>query len=217
MVKDVASFCNRFGISESEAYKQEDHYQLSGSKNSRIGSNVSITSDVFGTYDVSFDVTDNVYNVLTMKVLPQKDTEGFLPVKETGKESYEAFVKERIEGESSIWDTIEKKRIPSFTNNNKTTSVKLNGETLQIREERKLMNRILVASRSRAEIDLSNIFGTYEFSVVPHSIFATDGSLYYGKDKSVIAQELRELVPEEADTQEEEESDSRKVVMRWLL
>ena len=152
-----------------------------------------------------------------MKVLPQKDAERFLPVKESGKESYKTFVKERIEGESSIWDTIKKKRIPSFTSNNKTTSVKLNGETLQIRKEPKLMNRILVASRSCAEIDLLNIFGTYEFSVVPLSIFATDGSLYYGKDKSVIAQELWELVPEEADTQEEEELDSRKVVIRWLL
>ena len=209
----IASFCDRFSIFESEGCKRENHYQLSGSKNSGTGSNISKISDVFGTYDVTFDATDNVYNVLTMKVLPQKDAERFLAVKEIGEESYETFVKERIEGESSVWDTINKKKITSFTNNNKTTSVKLNGEILQIREERKLMNRILVASRSRAEIDLSNIFGTYEFSVVPRSTFATDGSLYYGKDKSVIAQELREFVPEEVDTQVEEESDSRKVVI----
>ena len=117
-----------------------------------------------------------------------------------------------IEGKSSIWDTIKKNMIPCFTNNNKSTSVKLNGETLQIRQEPKLMNRILVASRSRTEIDLSNIFGTYEFSVVPLSLFATDGSLYYGKDKSVIAKELREFEPEEIGTQEED-SESKKVVI----
>ena len=74
------------------------------------------------------------------------------------------------------------------------------------------MNRILVASRSRPEIDLLNIFGTYEFSVVPLSVFATDGSLYYGKDKSVIARELREFEPEEIGTQEED-SESRKVII----
>ena len=91
-------------------------------------------------------------------------------------------------------------------------SVKLNGETLQIRQGRKLMNRILVASRRRPEIDLSNIFGTYEFSVVPLSLFATDGSLYYGKDKSVIAKELREIEPEEIGTQEED-SESRNVII----
>ena len=81
---------------------REDHYQLSGSKGSRIRSNVSKISDVFSTYGVSFDATDNVYNVLTMKVLPKKDAEQFLTIKEIGKESYVNFSKERIEGESSI-------------------------------------------------------------------------------------------------------------------
>ena len=83
----ITSFCDKFGISESEACKREDHYQLSGSKNSRIRINVSKISDVFSTYGVSFDATDNVYNVLTMKVLPRKDAEQFLTVKEIGKES----------------------------------------------------------------------------------------------------------------------------------
>ena len=121
----ITSSCVKFGISESEACKREDHYQLSGSKNSRIRSNMSKISDVFSTYGVSFDATDNVYNVLTMKVLPKKDAGQFLTVKEIGKESYVNFVKERIEGESSIWDTIKKIKIPCFTNNNKSTSVKL--------------------------------------------------------------------------------------------
>ena len=74
------------------------------------------------------------------------------------------------------------------------------------------MNRILVASRSRPEIDLSNIFGTYEFSVVSISFFATDGSLYYDKEKSVIAKELREFEPKEIGTQEED-SESRKIII----
>ena len=145
-----------------------------------------------------------------MKLLPKKDAEQVLTFKEIGKESYINFVKERIEDESSIWDIIKKIEVPCFTNNSKSTSVKLNGETLQIRQERKIMNQILVALRSRPEIDLSNIFGTYEFSVVPLSLFATYRSLYYGKDKSVIAKELREFQPEEIGKQEED-SENRKV------
>ena len=70
----------------------------------------------------------------------------------------------------------------------------------------------MVASRSRPDIDLPNIFGSYEFSVVPLWLFATDGSLYYGKDKSVIAKELREFEPEEIGMQEED-SESRKVII----
>ena len=70
----------------------------------------------------------------------------------------------------------------------------------------------MVASRSRPDIDLPNIFGSYEFSVLPLWLFATDGSLYYGKDKSVIAKELREIEPEEIETQEED-SESRNVII----
>ena len=69
-----------------------------------------------------------------------------------------------------------------------------------------------MASRSRPEIDLPNIFGNYEFPVVPLSLFARDGSLYYGKDESVIAKELREFEPEEIGTQEED-SESRNVII----
>ena len=117
--------------------------------------------------------------------------------KKIGEEGYECFVKERIEGDSSIWDTIKREKLPTFTDNNKVTSVKVNGETLHIKEERKLMNRILIASRSRPEIDLPNIFGKYEFSIVPLLLFAPDGSLYYAKDKSSIAIELRKFQPDE--------------------
>ena len=66
------------------------------------------------------------------------------------------------------------------------------------------MNRILVAWRSRSAIDLPKIFGTYEFSVVPVSIFARDGSLYYAKDKFVIATQLREFQPDKTAIKEGE-------------
>ena len=69
--------------------------------------------------------------------------------------------------------------------------MKVNRETSHIKEKRKLINRILIASRSRPEIDLPNFFGEYEFSVVP------DGSLYYAKNKSSIATEFREFQVDE--------------------
>ena len=69
--------------------------------------------------------------------------------------------------------------------------MKVNEETLNIKEKRKLMNRILIESRNRPEIDLSDIFGKHEFSVVPLSLFAPDGSLYFAKFKSSIPTEFR--------------------------
>ena len=114
-----------------------------------------------------------MFNILTKKVLPQPSAERFLDVQKIGEEKYECFIKEMIK----------KEKLPTFTGNNKVTSVKMNGETLHIKEERKLMNRILIASQSRPDIDLSNIFCKHEFSVVPLSLFAADGSLYYARDR----------------------------------
>lgn len=91
-------------------------------------------------------------------ILPQQGTEQVLDVQEIGEEKYQNFVTERIESKSLFWVAINKEKLSTFTNNNKNTSVKVNGEILQITEERNLMNRILVVYRSQSEIDLSKIF-----------------------------------------------------------
>ena len=55
------------------------------------------------------------------------------------------------------------------------------------------------------------------FSVVSLSLFAPGGSLYYAKDKSSIATELREFQPDENYIEEEASSESRKVIIFDVL
>ena len=74
------------------------------------------------------------FNVLTKKVLPQQGAEWFLDMQEIGEEKCQKFVMESIESKSLIWDINNKEKLPTFTINNKSTSVGVNGETLQIRE-----------------------------------------------------------------------------------
>ena len=126
-------------------------------------------------------------------------------MQEIGEEKYQKFATEKIESESLIWGTIKKRYQHLLTT---TTNVKVNGEILQIRGKRKLMDRILVASRSQSQIDLPKIFRTYEFSFVHLSIFARGG-----KDKSVIATQLRESQPDDTAIEEGEEKNSRKVLI----
>ena len=94
----VESFCGIFGIEESQSLKKDEHYQLSGSKNQRIHNNTEKISCIFTNYEVSFDESENVFNVLTKKVLPQKPAETFLKVEEIDQERYELFVTEKLEG-----------------------------------------------------------------------------------------------------------------------
>ena len=58
------------------------------------------------------------------------------------------------------------------------------------------MSRLIVAARSRPEIDISKYFGDSEFSVVPKPLFHDDGKFVQTKDKYVILQELEHLYPE---------------------
>ena len=81
------------------------------------------------------------------------------------------------------------------------------------------MNGLLVASRTRPDIDLPKSIGMYEFTVVPPSLFCPDGSFYKEQEKSVMAEALRELQnkQEEPHTQAvnsmEYDSDYKKVTI----
>ena len=70
------------------------------------------------------------------------------------------------------------------------------------------MPKFVIAARTRPEIDLPAYFGSYEFSVVPKSLFATDGYLRLNTDEAIIAQELIKLQQEECNQSTEV---SRKV------
>ena len=91
----------------------------------------------------------------------------FLNAVYPGKDKYNLFIKERLIGEKFIWDTITKEKIPAFVFNNKEITITVNKELVNIKEEKKLLLRFLVALRSRPDIDLSYYLGEFELSVIP--------------------------------------------------
>ena len=189
----IEDFSKLFYIKENDGSKKDEHYQLRGSKNARIMVNVTKLTNAFENFGVTFDNTESLVNVLTNKVMPAESVLKFLSVKEIGSERYNNFVSQQLNGETSIWETIKKEKLPTFESLNKKITVKVNKKTVSIKEERKLMSRFVIASRTRQDIDLSHYFGEYEFSVVPRVLFTTDGSLHPTTDKSVIAKELRNI------------------------
>ena len=128
MIKD---FYETFGINENQNTKSDDHYQLAGSTNTKIGNNVEKPSAIFNTYNVNFNHTDSVYNILAMKVLPAKESTRFLDSVKIGQERYEQFINQNVEGDSSTWDTLKKVMLPPFVNNNETVKVKENNKDVQ--------------------------------------------------------------------------------------
>ena len=170
------------------------HYQLEGTANERLQKNSKKLAKVFENHSTEFGRSSDVFNIMTKAILPVKQAEEFLNHEKIGEDMYKEFKDKRILGNASIWDKMTKRKLPTFVSANKTTKVKLKDRVLELKEERRLMTRFLMASRSREDIDLPEIFGNHEFSVVPRSMFGVDGSLLLGADKSAILHQLEGLL-----------------------
>ena len=127
----VNNLCDTSGIHEIQSRKRDEHHQLTQWKNARIEANCTELSHVSSEHDVTFEGQDSVYNIFTKKVLLTD-----VAPKEIEQTKYEEFVKEKLEGEGSIWDAIKKEKIATFASNNKAFTVTINNKIHQIKEER---------------------------------------------------------------------------------
>ena len=124
----------------------------------------------------------------------ETDTNDILRRDEIGQQMFEGFVTERLtEGKLSVWDKMTKKKLGTFKSANAMTEIRMGDKVVKIKEERGLLQRFIVISRSRPELNLKECIGTYEFGVVPRSLFASDGSLLLAYDKASILHHLEKL------------------------
>ena len=78
---------------------------------------------------------------------------------------------ECLQGKKSIWDTLSKTRLKTFEETLKHTSVKLKDKVVNLKQDRKMMTRLIISLRKRKEINLPHYLSTHEFSVVRLSMF----------------------------------------------
>lgn len=73
-----------------------------------------------------------MYNILTIKVLPDKVSTRFLDSLVIGQERYKQFLTCNVEGYESIWDPLKKEKLTTFVNNNKTAKVKIDNKDVYV-------------------------------------------------------------------------------------
>ena len=86
-----------------------------------------------------------------------------------------------------MWDNITKKKLKT---SNAKIEMNAGGKLVKIKEERGLLERLIVISRSRTQLDLKECIGTYEFGAVPGSLFASDGTVLLAYDIAKILHHL---------------------------
>ena len=88
---------------------------------------------------------------------------------------------------------MKKRKLQTWKTMGKKIKVSSNGQILELQEDRNLFAHMMVICKSRPEIDIQEAVGTYEFTVVPRSMFATDGEMLHCPAKSVLMSILEKL------------------------
>ena len=175
----IDGFYSQFDV-RSETGTGGMHYQLIGSTNARITDNVQKLKETLVKQDITFENSQTVFNIISKTVLPDHIATEYLNHGEEGQKMYDLFKTERLQGPKSIWDHMKLRKLHTFSSTKKSVKVKLQEKMVTLREERNLMTRFVLASRSRPEIDLPNYLGKHELSVVPRSMFSSAGQLNLG-------------------------------------
>ena len=121
-----------------------------------------------------------------------------------GQQMFKGFVTESLTEEKKlVWDKM-KKILRTFKRVNAMEKNLIEDKVVKIKEERGLLQRVIVISRSRPELDLKECIGTDESGVVPRSLFASDGSLLLAYDKASLLHYLEKL-----DTTQQVQADNK--------
>lgn len=166
-------------------------------KLSRVINHASKLSAVFREHGDPFveeEAGDELYNLLTKEVIDEKVSRDILERDKIGQQMFQQFVADRIvDGKLSVWDKMTKAKLQTFKSSNASAELRSGDKFMKVKEERGLLQRFAVISRSRPELDLKSCISSYELGVVPRSLFASNGSLLLAYDKAKILHQLEHL------------------------
>ena len=100
-----------------------------------------------------------------------------------------------MQGTNIFWSTLSNRNLQTWRTNLKKLKVKtrLEGNIVELSADRALFGRMIIACRSRPEIDLLETIGTYELSVVPRSLFALNGTMHHVSELMYILSNVCEV------------------------
>ena len=141
MARTVADFKQSYNIKKKS--ENDAHYELTG---------------------VSFNDSDVVHNVLSHSVLQQN--QGLLNLREIGEKAEDEFIEKHILGTESVWATMKKLKLYMFRDSLKSVKIKVGKKFIVVKEERGIMTRFMIASKTRPGIDLESLVAKHDFLVV---------------------------------------------------
>ena len=122
---------------------------------------------------------------------------------EEGRKLFSAFEQDRIKtGKINLWAPVKKRNLLTWKTSAKVIKVKAKDTIIELKEDRNLFACLAMVCKSRPEIDIQEAVGLYEFTVVPRSLFARDGTMLHCSCKSALMHILEKAGGPSANTQE---------------
>ena len=139
--------------------------------------------------------------MITHAYVPDEFVEQILNANDIGQKMYEDYVTERIKGNISLWAKVTKVGNKMFMSVNNTTTIKLRGKTIDLKETKDRYGRPMILAKSTRDIDQKGAIGNHECNLTPRSLFSPDGSMIRCTDKSKLFR-LLEMLGKEAELEQ---------------
>ena len=136
----------------------------------------------------------DLFNLVTKVVMPETVKKDLCEQSEIGRSLFNCFVKERVQsGEVNLWSPMKKRKLLTWKTSAKVVKVTTADKIVELQVHRSLFARMMMVCKSRPEIEIKDAVGQYEFSVVPRSLFAADGTMLHCSSNSNLMNILEKL------------------------
>ena len=161
---------------------QDQHHNLSLAVLSCEEINFSKLTATIASYTNPFTQPEySLFNLVTEVVMPEEVKRDLCAQSTEGAKLLRAFVTERIQKENeNLWSPMKKRSLRTWKSTSKKTNITVNLEGCGVSERPLFVcshdGRV---SKSRPEFNQQEAIGTFEFSLVPRSLFAADGTMFH--------------------------------------
>ena len=181
----------------------EQHHNLSAAIVARedkgVRQLIAAIKSFTNPFSVSKDSASNndLYNLVTKVVMSKEIKNDLCQQSEIGRKLFNTFVDERLKtGKVNLWSTMKKRKLKTWKSSCKVIKMKTAVKVVELKEDRSLFARLMMICKSRPEVDIKEAIALYEFSVVPRSLFAPDGTMLHCPCKSALMHILEKLTGE---------------------
>ena len=166
------------------------HQELNSAVLTHEDNSINKLTETIKTFTNPFSSDQNtntaLYNLVTKVVMNEKTKKDLVNQSEEGRKLFSYFVQDRIKtGKINLWAPVKKRNLLTLKTSAKVIKVKAKDTIIELKENRKFA-RLAMVCKSRPEIDIQEAVGLYEFTVVPRSLFARDGTMLHCSCKSAL-------------------------------